>query len=231
MKIARIVCLLLCLLLVAGCSGKSESPKTADSSGDMETALQALKWEDYDTALAQSAEFLKRVPHSNRAKNVQETAAWSKLTLAEDLDTELSRGTLKKDNSGFSVTDIPQNPDAGFQIVSYRVNISYDWTYFQQDIQFPHIYVSSISIIWQYTDDEENHTYLIDSPADLCKTDFAGKMLPQSYYGDQMMDETHEKFAAFLQEDLAKSLDEVFGKIKQKTGLTSQALGFDAWNP
>ncbi len=230
MKLTRIVCLLLCLLLVTGCSGKSGSTENVAPSGDMEKALQALKWEDYDTALSESAAFLKRVPHSDRAKNVQETAAWGKLALAEDLDTELSWGTVKKTNAGFTVTEIPEIEDSEFQLVSYSIRTGYNQDYFQQDMNFPRIYVSQISITWKYANEWQEYTYLIDAPANLRKADFAAKMLPQSYYGDQMMDETHAEFAAFLQEELAPSLDEIFGEIKQKTGISPEVLGFDAWN-
>jgi hypothetical protein len=211
---------------LVGCSDRqAENPYT----GDMENALNALKWQDYETALGESNAFLQRVPHSAPAKIIRETAAWRTLALMEKDEIILSKGKVTINSNGFSVTDLPESEDAKFHLTGYTIEVAYDSNYIEQDFNVSRFYLSQIRLYWKYPNGHTEFEYVIFYPDQIKGEDLRGTM--NSWYGgDRLSDETHAEFVDYLQEEWVPSMNEVFAQLKQKHQFAPEYIGFDMWN-
>lgn len=237
MKIRRITAIgvlaaLVCGLL-AGCSQGSST--ILGPSGDMEAAVAALKWQDYETAYKESTAFIERVPHSYRAQVVQQTAAWSMLYLEkEQLDEYLlDNGVVHVNSTGFQVKNMLEDPNQDFYLKSYSVELSYDRDYFNQDFAFETVTVNSITVSWGYTYESRTFEYRIYQPGNLYKEDlkYSIENFASAYAGSgsDLSDEVEQKLLKYLDDVLVDSLNEVFSVIEKKYDIAPAHLGFTNW--
>ena len=226
MKVTKILCLILVCLMLASCSATKPEKSYP---GDMENALNALKWQDYETALGESNAFLKRVPHSAPARIIRETAAWQTLALEEKEYIELTNSKLVINSNGFSVTDLPEVEDAQFQLIGYKVTVGRDWEYIHQDFQVARLYLSEITLYWKYPGGWSEYEYILYYPEQLKQADLSMSM-HTVYGGDKMSSETHKQFVAFLQDVWVPSMNEVFELLKQRHNFEPEYIGFKMWN-
>lgn len=220
MKLKKVLCLALVCLVLCGCG----SPKNA---GNMENALDALKWEDYDTAFREADDFLARMPENQDAKLVRESAAWGKFH-SQEVTMKLSKGTFTQLDYGFRVDDLPRQKKSDIQITGYWVGMDYDrGTVNRQEISY--LYLRSVIIYW-IDDEGAEQTYEIYTPGDIRRKDLAGAVLELPGDVERMDPRSHEQLAALAEKLIAPSLQEVLKNVEKQTGLTPEHLGFAAWN-
>ena len=227
MKIKSVMCLLLVCLLLAGCAGKTEY------TGDMEKALNYLKWQDYESAYHEANAFLTRVPHSAPAQNIRETAAWCLLDVKIDTGTEiaLKDGIAVKTYDGVEIMNLSEDENEKFHLIGYKIETDYDTSYFDLEFTTRNVYLYQMSLYWEYTDNgRSTYEYRMPYPEDLKKADLGEYMLNTSYYGDKMSYDTHEEFVEYLQKVLVASLDDVFGVLAEEYNIAPEHIGFREWN-
>lgn len=217
MKYLKVLCVLLLCPLLVGCA-----------TGDMEKALTALKWEDYDTAIAESTAYLRRVPDSDRAQAVRETAAWAKVF--DKLGySELSYGSLEVGYDsefggyGLTVSGIENADDDSFSLLTFSIQTSYDSDYFSEDSGLGSRTTARIELEWKDNEAYWGHRYRTT-------TIYATETLSPRTLQDALPEDIEEEHAEYLQEVLPDYLDEVFKTIKNETGVKPEDLGFTEWN-
>lgn len=221
MKLKRLFCLVLLCLVLCGCSSQK-------NAGNMEDALDALLWQDYDTAFREADDFLGRLPENQDAQLVRQAAAWGKFN-EEEVALKLSKGTWTQLDYGFRVDDLPQKKKSDIQITGYWVGMDYDRQRID-DRDVLYFYLRSMTIYWTDAAGTE-YAYEILSPEDLTCKDMAQSILALPGDGNPAADTAELKVLAQLAEKVvAPSMKEVFKKLEKQTGLTPEHLGFTAWN-
>lgn len=220
MKIKKILCVVLACLMLAGCGSR----KTADN---MEDAVDALVWEDYDTAFAQADAFLRRMPDNKDAEAIRQTAAWGKLN-ARPLDIKLSKCKWSQLDYGFTVENMPAKGKSEIQITGYWVGMDYA----QETIGGHEVITFFLrSMTFDWTDGTgTTYGYEIKTPENLNKKNLEQSLLEQSYASDPIDEATRQLVIKQAAKVLGKSLEDVFSQIEKQTGLKPEHLGFIAWN-
>lgn len=220
MQLKKILCLVLVCLVLCGCG-------TPKSDGNMENALSALLWEDYDTAFREADAFLERMPESRDAKLIRESAAWGKFN-RQTLAMKLSKGTFTQLEYGFRVDDLPQQKRSDIQITGYWVGMDYDReTISGREVSY--LYLRSMTIYWTDAAGAE-HAYEIYDPDQISRKDLSGAVLELPGDTSQIDQASHEQLSQLAEKVIAPSLKEVFKELEKQTGLKPEYLGFTAWN-
>lgn len=221
MKLKKLLCLVLVCLVLCGCGSRN-------NPGNMETALDALIWEDYDTAFREADDFLRRMPDNADAQTVRQAAAWGKFQ-SQTLELKLSKGTFTQVDYGFQVDGLPEKKNSDLQITGYWVGMDYDQQLIAGRDTF-YFYLRSMTIYWTDSTGAE-YAYEILSPQELTRRDMAECLMALPADGDGADQAVTQKVLAQMAEKVvAPSLKEVFKKLEKQTGLTPEHLGFAAWN-
>lgn len=227
MKIKLFVCFMVMCLFLTGCFPGTKY------TGDMDKALNHLKWQDYESAFGEANAFLERVPHSDPAKMVRQTAAWNMLDIAIENDTEikLKNGVAVKTSDGLIVSDLPENEDEDFYLVGYKIETYISSNYYDMDIKTDVVCLDMITLHWKYTGSgRSEYEYGIGTPERLNKEDIGDWLLDAYYSGDKLSSDTHEEFVEYLQTALVSSLEEVFAVLENEHNLKPEHIGFEDWN-
>lgn len=220
MKYQKLICVLLACVMLCGCSllgGRAE--------GDMEKALTALEWQDYDTAIAESEAFLKRVPHSTSAMRIRETAGWGKFFLIEDEAPTVSQGTVTFQNGYRPIrVDVPYDSDIDACLESFYIELDFDSSYFTRDVA-----VSTVSSVYIHLDSDAS-AYRDDDRGTLNARYLrkTGIHEDDPYYLNS--DYNTDDLIQQINSTVIPTLSQIFAHLKKNYGITPEQLGFRDWN-
>lgn len=221
MKFRKFACLVLSCLLLAGCG----AAKTAD--GNMELALSAALWQDYGTAFVEAQAYLARVPGNQDAQVILQTAAWGRM-YTETVELSLPDGTVKTDEFGIYVSDLPPVRKSPIQLTGFWVGVDYD----QEELRGAVVdtyFLRSMTLYW--TDEAgAEHAYEILYPEEMTRKDMAASLLTQEYGGGTIDGQVREQLLELAEKEMAPLLKKLFQQIEKQTGMTPEDLGFAAWN-
>ena len=221
MKFQKLICVLLACVMLCGCSLLGSR-----AEGDMEKALTALEWQDYDTAIAESEAFLKRVPHSTSAMRIRETGGWGKFFLIEDEAPMVSQGTVSFRNSSYpiSVTDLPYDSDTDACLREFFIKLTFDSAYFTRDVA-----VSTVSSVYIYLV-YDGSAYRDDDRANFNAYYLRKTGIHEDDLNDVNSDYDTDDLVQQINSTVIPTLSQIFAHLKKNYGITPEQLGFREWN-